>query len=436
MPVAADAAHDASPLNRLLQADEFAALMAPLGPWPAAGAATPIAVAVSGGADSTSLALLVRDWTAVRGLRLLALVVDHGLRASSAQEAAETVTRLQASGIPARLLTVDGLQPGPSVAVRARMARYEILSRACREAGAIDLLLGHHAGDQAETVLMRTRSASGPDGLAGMAALSETRDVRLLRPLLSVTRDRLRAVVEASGIGWVEDPSNHDPRAMRTRLRTELRQSDVGMAYGLLDGASGHGAARMARQQDSASALALGGSLHPEGFAFLPAGLLPAHAMAGLIRTIGGAAYRPQSRPIEALLRRPHATTLAGTRLMPAGRLGPGWLLLREAASIGPDRDAVDGAMWDGRYRFDAGRTGSASLAGVVVSALGAGPMPPHVRSRLPAVVRATLPAIRREGRLLAVPHLSWSAEPEWAGVRFRFQPASPASEAALFAPA
>lgn len=436
MPVAADAVNDASPLSRRLQADEFAALMAPLGPWPAAGAATPIAVAVSGGADSTSLALLVRDWTAVRGLRLLALVVDHGMRASSAQEAAETVARLQAAVIPARLLTVDGLQPGPSVAVWARMARYEILSRACREAGAIDLLLGHHAGDQAETVLMRTRSASGPDGLAGMAALVETRDVRLVRPLLSVSRDRLRAVVEASGIGWVEDPSNHDPRAMRTRLRTELRQSDAGMAHMLLDGASGHGAGRMARQQDDASLLAIGGSLRPEGFALLPPGLLPAHAMAALIRTIGGAAYRPQSRPIDALLRRPHAMTLAGTRLMPAGRLGPGWLLLREAASIGPDQDAVDGAIWDGRYRLDAGRTATASLAGVVVSALGAGPVPLHVRSRLPAAVRATLPVIRREARLLAVPHLSWSAEPEWAGVRFWFQPASPASEAALFAPA
>ncbi|MGI4746308.1 MAG: tRNA lysidine(34) synthetase TilS [Janthinobacterium lividum] len=433
MPVAADASHSADPLSGRLGADEFAALMMPLGPWPGSGAPTPIAVAVSGGADSTSLALLVREWTAARGIRLLALVVDHGLRASSGQEAAETVARLQSHGIPARLLEVDGLRPGPAMAERARIARYEILTRACRDAGAIDLLLGHHAGDQAETVLMRMRAASGPDGLAGMAALVETRDLRLVRPLLSIAPARLRAVVKASGIGWVEDPSNHDPRALRTRLRSELGLSETGLALGLLDSASARGVERAARQRDDASALATGGSLRPEGFALLPPALLPAGAMTALIRTVGGAAYRPQSRAIEALLRQPHAATLAGTRLTPAGRLGPGWLLLREATSIGPDQDAADGVVWDGRYRLEADRAAATSLADVLVSALGAEHVPMRAWSRLPAAVLSTLPVLRREGRLLAVPHLSWSAEPEWAGFRFRFQPPSPASEAAVF---
>lgn len=426
--------HDAGPSGERLGADEFTALMAPLGPWPGIGAANPIAVAVSGGADSMSLALLAREWTAARGLRLLALVVDHGLRTSSGQEAAETIVRLRSRGIAARLLKVDSLRPGPSMAERARIARYEILTRACLDAGAIDLLLGHHAGDQAETVLMRTRSASGPDGLAGMAALVETRDLRLIRPLLSVAPDRLRAVVGTSGIGWVEDPSNHDPRALRTRLRNELGRSDAGLAHGLLDSASARGVERMMRQRDDASALATSSSLRPEGFALLPPELPPASAMAALIRTIGGGAYRPQSRAIEALLRQPHAITLAGTRLMAAGRLGPGWLLLREAASIGPDRGAAHGVVWDGRYRLDAGRAATTRLADVLVSALGMGHELSQARSGLPAAVLATLPVLRREGRLLAVPHLSWSAEPEWMGFRFRFQPPSPASEAAVFA--
>ena len=380
-----------------------------------------------------SLALLVHEWTLERGLRLLALVVDHGLRASSGHEAAETIARLQSRGIPARLLKVDGLQRGPSMAERARIARYEILTGACRDVGAIDLLLGHHAGDQAETVLMRSRAASGLDGLAGMAALVETRDLRLVRPLLSIAPDRLRAVVAASGIDWVEDPSNHDARALRTRLRTELGLSDGSMASGLLEGASAHGAERMTRQLTDASALAVGGTLRPEGFALLPPALLPAGAMAALVRTVGGAAYRPRPGAIEALLRRPHAITLAGTRLMPAGRLGPGWLLLREVASIGPDRDAADGVVWDQRYRLDTGRAATTCLADVRVSALGAEHVPMRAVSHLPAAVLWTLPVLRREGRLLAVPHLSWSAEPEWTGFRFRFQPPSPASEAAVF---
>lgn len=441
MPVAADAKHIANTLSgppgalpgAPLSADEFAALMMPLGPWPGAGAAAPIAVAVSGGADSTSLALLVCEWASARGLGVLALVVDHGLRASSAQEAAETVARLRSCGIQGRLLTLEGLQPGPAMAARARIARYEILTRACRDAGAIDLLLGHHAGDQAETVLMRTRAASGPDGLAGMAALVETRDLRLVRPLLSIAPDRLRAVVRASGIGWVEDPSNQDPRALRTRLRHELALPGTSLAHSLLDSASAHGSDRIKRQRNDALALATNSSLRPEGFALLPPALLPAGAMAALIRTVGGAAYPPPPQAIEAVLRQPHAVTLAGTRLMPAGRLGPGWLLLREAASIGPDHEAADGVVWDGRYRLEAGRAGITDLAGVMVSALGAGHAPMRRRSRLPAAVLSTLPVLRRGGRLLAVPHLFWWAEPEWMDVRFRFQPGSPASDAALF---
>lgn len=433
MPVAADTRQDAARLSGRLEADEFAALMAPLGPWPGTGAATPIAVAVSGGADSTSLALLVHEWVSPRGLRLLALVVDHGLRAGSGQEAAETIARLRSRGIPARLLTLDGLQAGSSMAERARIARYEILTLACRDVGAIDLLLGHHAGDQAETVLMRARAASGPDGLAGMAALVETRDLRLVRPLLSVAPGRLRAVVEASGIGWIEDPSNRNPRALRTRLRIELALSDAGVAHGLLDGASARGVERMTRQQNDAAVLATAASLRPEGFALLPPALLSARAMEALVRTVGGAAYRPRSHAIGALLRRPHAVTLAGTRLMQSGRLGPGWLLLREAALIGPDLDAADGVVWDGRYRLDAARHAGTDLATVRVSALGADYLPLRALSRLPAAVLSTLPVLRRERRLLAIPHLSWAVAPEWAGFRFRFQPPSPAAEAVVF---
>ncbi len=126
-----------------LTPDEFAALLAPLGPFEPR---VQLAVAVSGGADSTALALLADAWARARGGAVLALIVDHGLRAESAAEAALTMARLAARGIAARVLTLRGLERGPALAARARAARYAALEAACRAAGVVHLLLGHHAG--------------------------------------------------------------------------------------------------------------------------------------------------------------------------------------------------------------------------------------------------------------------------------------------------
>src|ERR1700739_1672005 len=114
--------------------------MARLGPF----CAVPrLSVAVSGGADSTALALLAQGWAAARGGDVLALIVDHGLRPNSAAEAALTASRLQACGIASQVLTISDLH-GPGLQERARVARYEILGRAARAAGRPHLLLRHH----------------------------------------------------------------------------------------------------------------------------------------------------------------------------------------------------------------------------------------------------------------------------------------------------
>ncbi len=409
--------------------------MAPLGPWPSAGTRGVLAVAASGGADSTALALLSQAWTASRGLRLLALVVDHRLRPDSTDEATRTVARLRSRCVDARLLTVRDLRPGPALARRARDARYRLLTAACREAGAIDLLLGHHAGDQAETVLMRARAGSGPDGLAGMAVLTETDLLRLLRPLLPVAQARLRATLIRHGINWIEDPSNQDGTAQRSRLRQELSRSPDRTAQ-LMSDAAAAGASRMRRAGEVAALLAAGAVLRPEGFALLPPSLLPSsllseQALAALVRSVGGGRYPPSRRAVERLLRHPGPATLAGTRLMPAGRLHPGWLLLlREADAIGAPVDAADGARWDGRFVLDAD---AVIPSGARIEALGADAASFRCRSDLPAAVLATLPVLRRDGVLVAVPHLGWAASPEWSGLRFGFRPAVPASDGAVF---
>ena len=397
---------------------EFAALMQPLGPW--SGTAR-IAVAVSGGADSLCLAVLAARWAAAAGIEALALIVEHGLRAASPHEATSTVRRLSSRGIPSRILTLQGLNAGAALAERARTARYAALTACCREAGILDLLIGHHAADQAETVLMRRRAGSGPDGLAGMARLLETDDLRMLRPLLALAPERLRATLRASGLDWVEDPSNRDMAALRSRLRHELADpaAPPGLAAGLLREAAAAGGRRMADDLEQARLLAGTVMLRPEGFALLPPGLVPARALAALIRTITGSAYPPMLSSVAGLIRHPRPATVAGARLIAAGKLGPGWLLLREAAQVGPAVAAVPGALWDGRFRLQAGV--AALPPGCVIGALGAGAAE-RTRSGLPAAVRAVMPTLR---------HADGSQVEQQAA--FRFEPALPATQRSLF---
>ena len=199
-----------------LDNSDFAPLMAPFGPFEARPA---LAVAVSGGRDSLALALLADAWARDRSGSILALIVDHGLRAEAAKEAAATRELLAGLGIASEVLRWTGAKPSSGLQEAARAARYRLLLQACRRHDILHLLVAHHADDQRETVAMRAGRASGPDGLAGMAALVELTDVRLLRPLLAVPRARLTASLQARGVPWIDDPSNVDPRFERARLR-------------------------------------------------------------------------------------------------------------------------------------------------------------------------------------------------------------------------
>jgi tRNA(Ile)-lysidine synthase len=388
----------------MFAASYFDRLMAGLGPFEPSPR---LAIAVSGGADSFALALLARDWVAAQGGAVLALVVDHGLRAESADEARLAAARLKACGIPARLLTLTDLPRGPGLAERARTARYRALNEACAGAGILHLLLGHHAADQAETVLMRQLAGSAPDGLAGMAALVETPTLRLLRPLLGVPPGWLRDLLREAGQAWTEDPSNADQTALRPRLRA-LRRDRAGTGAAtraLVAGAAAYGEARAEQETRIAEILAARVRLYPQGFAVLSPGALPAPALAALLRMIGGAAYPLAPSAVAALAADPRPATLGGVRLLSAGRLGPGLLAVREQAAMAALVAARPGIVWDGRFRLASGVT---VAEGTTIGALGAEAAAMRGTSSLPSVVLATLPVLRREGTLVAVPHLCY----------------------------
>jgi tRNA(Ile)-lysidine synthase len=351
------------------------------------------------------------------------LVVDHGLRATTAAEAHLTAARLAENAIPARVLTLSGLRPGPALAERARIMRYRILLDACAHAGALHLVLGHHAADQQETLAMRVLRGSGTHGLAAMSALRETTFVRLLRPLLNIDPVCLRHFLTQRGIAWVEDPSNQDRHALRPRLRLGFghrHHAETGPALAAV------GRLRQREEAAAAEELAQRVTLRPEGFAVLSPGRIGAAALGSLLRAIGGAAYPPAQAQIAELAAEPRPATVAGVRLLPAGRFGPGLLLVREEAAIGEAASARPGAIWDRRFRLIAAHP---PAAGAVIGKLGQDAARLRARSDLPSAVLRTLPAIRVGGALVSVPNIGYACQENDLGMTLLFSPQKPAAE-------
>lgn len=415
----------------LFTSADFAAAMSPFAPFEPLPR---LAAGVSGGADSMALALLADAWARQRGGTLLTLIVDHGLRQESAAEAMQTAELLTARGIATRILPIAGLSRGPALAERARQARLRILTETCTGEGILHLLLGHHAADQAETVLIRSLGGSGPAGMAGIAPLVEIAGLRILRPLLAMPPAMLRATVASAGLAWVEDPSNVDLTALRSRLRLLRRDRSGGGAATAALVAAAAASAQQRADDDClvAAALAERVSLRPEGFAVLIEGPLEPRALAALLQTIAGAPYPPPTNSVASLAADPRPATLAGVRLLPAGRLGPGLLLAREAAAMTPPVAALPGAVWDGRFRLSL----SARVPqGATFGALDADAAHLRRASGLPSAVLRTLPAIRLGPVLLAVPHLLYPDPEACACFPATFSPPRPAAAASFLAP-
>lgn len=407
---------------RPLDGPEFAELVRALGPLPER---PKLVVGVSGGADSTALALLGRDWARSLGGEIHAILVDHGLRPAARLEARATQARLAALGIPLVVLRLRGVKGGAAIERRARDARYGLLWAACADLGAVLLLLGHQALDQAETVLLRAQGGSGVTGLAAMAGRREVGRVAMLRPLLAIPPERLWATLAERRVGWVEDLSNRASTFQRPRLRAaSADRAGVGCASRALVAAS-RAYAKKRTEGDAARNRALAANLafYPEGFATLLPGPLPCAVLAALLRALSGSIFALSEARLRAFAERPHPATLGGVRFLPAGRLGPGLLAVREAQAMAAPVPALPGARWDGRFRLS---VSALPPGGATLGPLGRAAKDLRSFSPLPAVVLVTLPALRVGEKLVAVPHLGYPDRATCQGSRVVFAPAEP----------
>lgn len=199
-----------------VSASEAKALFADLSSEPA------LVLAVSGGPDSMALLALAARWrkSLRRGPVLIAVTVDHGLRAESAREANAVKRHARELGVTHRTLRWTGLKPKTGLQEAARTARYRLLAGEAARAGAKYVLTAHTFDDQAETVLIRLARGSGLSGLTAMARDNEMFGVHILRPLLDIPKVRLIATLGKLGVVYADDPSNRDPRFTRARVRS------------------------------------------------------------------------------------------------------------------------------------------------------------------------------------------------------------------------
>ena len=410
-----------------------------------------LAVGVSGGADSMALALLLHNWVRAKGGALTALTVDHGLRPGSAEEAAEAGRLLAARGLKHVVLRWDEEGPRSGIQAAARSARLRLLSDWCAREGVLHLALAHHAADQSETLVQRLWSGSGLDGLAAIAPVRELRHCRLLRPLIAIAPERLRATLCAAGMPWLEDPSNDDTRFGRVQARRFLagRADPLRSRRLAVEACHALGHWRRTMEQGCAELAARACRLHPLGYAELDWQVLHAaprrlseRLLRGLFRAVGGAAYAISEEEAEAARRwlcedhRGVSFTAGRCQLLAGQGAGERALLCRERRALPQFTCTGSGPwLWDGRFLLHRKNSTEAISLRLVSGSI----LPSHVPTSkhpiaVPAAVDAAvleaLPWVLDEGgrpTIADFPGLSTASSLKSPHLAARFCPSEPA---------
>ncbi|WP_425092692.1 tRNA lysidine(34) synthetase TilS [Tropicimonas sp. S265A] len=370
-----------------------------------------IGVAVSGGSDSVAVLHLVAEWAGLNDVSVHAATVDHGLRASSADEAKSVCDIARGLGVPHRTLGWSGWDGTGNLQDQAREARQLLLADWARTMGLEAVLLGHTQDDQAETFLMRLARGSGVDGLAAMAEARRAHGTLWMRPVLARTRDELKSWLVARGVDWVDDPSNEDLKFERVRFR---KAADELAALGLDPARLAATATAMARAKTALLARALSSArklakvssgvlvLDRDGLSELEEDTrfrLLAHAL----QWTSNQPYRPRYASLVRTweqVQAGQASTLHGCQLIPRRAQ---LFIARELAAVAECHVSGE-QVWDERWHVEPPEQHMtiAALGEAGLRALG------EVSSDLPRAVLLSLPALWENETPIAVPALSW----------------------------
>jgi tRNA(Ile)-lysidine synthase len=180
----------------------------------------PLAVAYSGGADSTALLHAARDrW----GGDVHAIHVHHGLQAAADDFERHCVAACERLQVPLHVVRVDARHAsGESPEDAARQARYRALAATAQSHGLRTVLLAQHADDQVETMLLALSRGAGLPGLAAMPAVFERHGMHFERPLLAIAARGIRSWLAEMGIAYLDDPTNADTAYTRNRIRHDV----------------------------------------------------------------------------------------------------------------------------------------------------------------------------------------------------------------------
>lgn len=318
-----------------------------------------LAVAVSGGSDSTALLVAMAEWACAQEVALYPVTVNHGLRAEAGEEAQSVARLCAALDLSHKTLQWQGWGGRGNLPDAARRARYDLMADWALGEGVRDLVLGHTQNDQAETFVMRLARGAGLDGLAGMSARTKREGMLLHRPFLGLARETLRDFLRLNEISWSDDPSNEDTKYARVKTRAAL---DALTAAGV--------------------------------------------EMETLAKVTG---YLREAR--QTLAHEGEPMTLHGCRvLLTADRIR----VTREWAAVA-GLQSEPGEIWDGRWRVNGPFTPEDRVSALGEEALGL--CPDRREAGLPAASLIASPAVWRNGVLIAAPLAGlgraegWSAE-------------------------
>ena len=374
-----------------------------------------LALAVSGGSDSMAMLRMVRDW-APRNTQIIALTVDHDLRAEAKLEAAQVAAWCAGLGIPHHILKWQHPEIKTGIQAKARKARYDLMAAWCAEHDVQALLTAHTADDQAETVAMRAARTNSAAALAGIWAETEWQGLRVIRPLLNHRRQDLRNYLTGIGQGWIDDPSNEDVKFERVRVRQGLN----GELSGLEAQAQATQTSIKANSKTVQTWCLNHFQIHETGFLTISLSQLKVLGcdildlvLRRMIDLAGSSTRKPDREERGDFLNwinGPSAgrRTLGGALFVKREEI---FVVGREAGRIANVPEVVPASgfvVWDGRFRVEAPPGATVVAVGVLQGI--------ERRTDIPAFVQASLPAVLKNGAVLAIPHLGIGS-----GVRVKF---------------